>query len=295
MNEDKPNLLVSFSGGETSGYMTQLLLNHWKDVYNMVVVFANTGEEREETLEFVNKCDKILEFSTVWVESKVHHNERKGSTHRVVDFKTASRNGEPFEEVIKKYGIPNQKFPHCTRELKTNPITSFVKNDLGWDNFYTAIGIRVDEIDRIHPDFEEKKYLYPLAQNFRSTRQHVNKYWSQMPFRLELKSWEGNCKVCWKKSFRKLYTIAKDNPKMYKNFKKWEDKYEDYETGTRNKRNPPYRFFRGNKSVNEIIEESSSGMFHKPIDESKETQYQKDIFDEFLDVGSGCEESCEPF
>jgi hypothetical protein len=32
------------------------------------VVFANTGQEREETLEFVKQCDDHFGFGTVWIE-----------------------------------------------------------------------------------------------------------------------------------------------------------------------------------------------------------------------------------
>lgn len=46
-------LLVSFSAGETSGYMAYLLKQEYKD--EIVFVFANVGEENEETLIFADK------------------------------------------------------------------------------------------------------------------------------------------------------------------------------------------------------------------------------------------------
>ena len=53
------NLLVSFSGGETSGFMAQWIKDHLDDMYDEIVfVFANTGLENEQTLEFVKKCDE---------------------------------------------------------------------------------------------------------------------------------------------------------------------------------------------------------------------------------------------
>lgn len=58
-------LLISFSGGETSAYMTYSLLEQFKDWYDIQVVFANTGEENEATLDFVNRCDKELGFNVV--------------------------------------------------------------------------------------------------------------------------------------------------------------------------------------------------------------------------------------
>jgi len=300
--KEKEKLLLSFSGGETSAYMTQWCLKNWQDKYDMEVVFANTGEENEETLEFVKKCDEILGFNTTWVESVVHHGQRKQSTHKVVDFESASRDGEPFEEVIKKYTIPNQASPHCTRELKTNPIKSYIKQEVGWDSFYTAIGIRKDEVDRMSANAEKKKYIYPLIQNHPTTKQNVNKYWSEMPFRLELKGWQGNCKACWKKSFRKLYQIAIENPEAFDNMIEWEEKYEDHvRDATENPEDViPLRFYRNNKSARQIIKEAREKDFKPPKDDSKPTaarmrSFFEDEFDEELDVGGGCEETCEPF
>lgn len=91
--KNKPKLLVSFSGGETSAFMAQWLWKHHRDDYDMIFVFANTGQENEETLEFVQKCADHFGFPVVWVEAVVHHGKRKASTHRIVDFETASRDG----------------------------------------------------------------------------------------------------------------------------------------------------------------------------------------------------------
>ena len=288
------NLLLSFSGGETSAYMTQWCLANMKDEYNMVVVFANTGEEREETLEFVHKCDEILDFNTVWVEAVVQEG-RAGTKHKVVDFETASRNGEPFEEVIQKYGIPNQAYPHCTRELKKRPIQSYVKNDLGWKGYYTAIGIRIDEVDRINDEKEKNRYIYPLAETIPTNRQKINKYWSDMPFRLELKSYEGNCKACWKKSNRKLYTIYKNDPSSFDNMIRWEKEYGKYIKEGRADTDKTITFFRYGRSALDIIKEAEEIEVREPIDESMHTEYQSSFFDEDLDVGFGCNDSCEPF
>lgn len=123
---EKEKYQISFSGGRTSGYMTKLLLDNFSDQYEFIVTFANTGMEDTRTLDFVNNCDKYFGFSTVWLEADVYHNQRKGTGFKIVTYETASRNAEPFEEVVRKYGIPNPAFPHCTRELKLAPMRAYL-------------------------------------------------------------------------------------------------------------------------------------------------------------------------
>jgi len=296
----KKNLLISFSGGETSAYMTKWLLENKQDEYNMVCVYANTGEETEETLEFVDKCDKEFNMNLVWVESKVHKEMGTGTTHRIVDFETAARNGEPFEEIISKFGIPNQAFSHCTRELKLRPIHSYIKRSLGWKKYWTAIGIRADEVDRVSADYKKNRLYYPLVKDRPMTKPKINFWWSQQPFRLDLKGYQGNCKTCWKKSFNKLMTISVENPEYFDTFKRLEKKYGNFIPEGRNlsKDQLPLNFFRGNKSTEDIFE-----MAKKPFKKSKDDHtiydWQMSIFEfkgvdlEHLDTSNGCDESCE--
>jgi hypothetical protein len=207
-------LFCSFSGGETSALMTRLLLTRWRSKYDeIVVLFANTGEENEETLQFVNECDLRLGFGTIWVEAVVQHGVRASSTHRVVTFETASRNGEPFEDVIKKYGLPGPGRLHCTRELKLNAMLSYL-DSLGWErgSYERAIGIRADEAERRSDD---DLIVYPLMDWEPLGKPHVNEFWMRQPFRLLLTGYQGNCKWCWKKSMRKHMTIMSENPEKY--------------------------------------------------------------------------------
>ena len=169
-------LVISFSGGRTSAYMTKLLLDKYSGKREILVIYANTGKEREETLEFIHNCDLHFGFKTVWIETvmrigkyingKKHiftnqewkrikrrhsNNQQKrlgwcqtnlldtscaafniGCTFKVVDFKTASRKGEPFEDIIQKFGIPNPATPHCSREMKKNPITKYIQSTYNW-------------------------------------------------------------------------------------------------------------------------------------------------------------------
>ncbi len=225
----KPLLNVSFSGGRTSGYMTKRIIDEWSDKYDLVVVFANTGLEHPKTLEFIHNCDTHFGFNTVWVEGVVHYGERKSSTHKIVTFETAARNGEPFEAVIKKYGIPNTQFPQCTRELKLRPMESYIRS-LGVDpnSIPTAIGIRSDEKRRVSKDAGVRNIVYPLIKDWPSDKQDVLDWWEDQPFDLGIDEFEGNCLGCYKKSFKKHFMQIRRDPSVYDWHRRIEDQYRDF-------------------------------------------------------------------
>lgn len=292
---DKEKLLISFSGGETSGYMLYWILNNWKDIYDIKIVFANTGYENEETLVFVKKCSEYFNCEVIWVEALVVYENKKGTRHKIVTFETASRNGEPFEDVIKKYGIPNAATPHCNRELKLAPITSYLRS-IDWKKYYSAIGIRVDEFDRMNKDRVKKMILYPLISNQPMTKQKINFWWSQQPFRLNLKGYQGNCKACWKKSDAKLFTIIKENPEHFEFIESMEKKYSNFIPPTRiakmkeeGKEIPTKTtFFRKNRDSNDLKIQSED--FHRQIiDDSAILDYQTELnYEQSCDINSEC-------
>lgn len=282
MSYKMKNLLVSFSGGETSAFMAQWLRNHYEEIgyENIVYVFANTGLEREETLDFIQECDDHWRLNVQWVEASVFLGQRKGTGYWLTDFDNAKRKGEPFEYVIEKYGIPNQAFPHCTRELKERPIAAFGKDWFDGEKFDIAIGIRKDEADRINPKAREKGYIYPLINHkmIPATKPMINFYWKTMPFRLKLKSYEGNCSTCWKKSDKKLFRLAKERPNDFHFMMEMEEKYSQ---------NGKYVFFRGNRSTWDILDQSKLSLAKLRNDsENYAIQYELDL------VGG---DSCEVF
>ena len=281
-------LFISFSGGETSGYMAQWCLQNWRDRYDEIVcIFANTGEENEQTLYFADRCDREFGLNLVWVEA-VPQEGRTASGHHVVDFVTASRNGEPFETMIEKYGIPNQAYPHCTRELKLNAMTSYLRS-IGWElgSYDTAIGIRVDEFDRISPRRKEFRLLYPLVHPHPMTKPRINAWWAAQPWRLELKGYQGNCKWCWKKSLRKHLTMLTENPEWYDFPERME---RQHGLSGHNIDGTPRTFFRNHLSTADLRKLAAGGGFQKAEDDA---QVYIDQLDLDLDASAGCSESCE--
>src|SRR5690625_1540594 len=268
-------LLVSFSGGRTSAFMSKLILElpKYKD-NEKLFVFANTGKENEETLKFVNECDKRFGLNLVWLEADVNFYKGKGTDYKIVAFKTASRKGEPFEDVIKKYGLPSKLYRHCTRELKEVPIHKYAKDILGKD-YLTAIGIRADEKHRIG---SKPNYIYPLAEmGFSETI--IRNWWDKQDFDLGIKDYEGNCDLCFLKSQRKKLTLISENPNISDWWKEMEEKYpSEYQQ--------QFDVIR-NKTIEELVELSQLP-FRKAIDKHEMHKAQQSLFEPEMDVEYDC-------
>lgn len=307
MSDPKPRLAASFSLGETSAYMTARLLGdpEFREQFSEIkVVTANTSREDEKALAFGNRCDLHFGFDMVWLEAVVHHGEAKGCTHRVVTYETAARDGSVFEEVIKKYGIPNQQYPHCTRELKLNPIRSYLENELGWErgSYLTAVGIRADEIDRMSEAAMATGVIYPLVK-LGVTKPHINEWFAKQPFRIDLEGFEDNCHGCQKKSLRKLLTLAQRDPSQFDWNRRIEAEY-GYVGGEFNKEPGPgqtplaadYRrvFYRDNRSTDDLfaLYDQVKDTFVPATNDRLEIP-QPNLFPIDLDIPGGCGESCE--
>ncbi len=283
---------VSFSGGKTSAYMLAMILAAKRAgiiTQPIHVTFCNTGLEHEETLKFVQRCDDHFEAGVVWLEAVVTHGDRIGIRHKIVNFETASRKGEPYHEYIKKHGIPNQAFPQCNSRLKLDVMESY-RRSIGMrpQTYSTAIGIRADEIRRISWDGMINDGLFYPCIDAGIRKEDVNAFWKTMPFNLNIPEHYGNCVGCWKKSDRKLFTIAKENPHFFDFFLEMESKYQfaGGERRDKQEQKEPRLFFRRNRSALDILNEAS-----KPFVPFVDGKFIP--FDEGMDEGDSCSDSCE--
>lgn len=203
----KQNLIIGFSGGRTSAFMAKyIMLNkNYTDKYNIIFYFCNTGEEEKETIDFINKCDLYWGLNLIWLEPVVN-GHKEVTTHKIVSYETVDMDGKPFEEMLKKYPIPSINAPNCTRELKLRPIESYMKS-IGVTDYYTALGIRYDERHRMSVNAKENKIIYPLTEDIRVDEYFIRTWWENQNFDLELKDYQGNCNLCFKKSLEKQLTI----------------------------------------------------------------------------------------
>lgn len=288
-------LAVSFSGGKTSAYLGRWVQQNWQDRYNDIIyLFANTGCEHEKTLEFVQRCDDEWKLGVVWVEAVVNPIKGKGIRHKIVTFDTAARNGEPFEAQIAKEGIPNQANRKCSDRLKLAAMMSY-RRSIGWKtgHYDTAIGIRIDEVDRCHSRFKELRLVYPLVSDVPMTKQHIHNWWKEQSFELGIPEHWGNCVFCPFKSDRKLLTLLDEIPEAFEFPARMEEAYghvkstdEIYTNGTRK------RFFRNNRTVADLIKIAEKGF--EPFVDTNDGVYTPDMFnDPLLDQTNGCSESCD--
>lgn len=277
----KETIVVSFSGGKTSAYMSKWLLDTYGHLYTFVFIFANTGQECEETLIFVDKCDKKFGLNVVWVEAVVNPIHGKGITHKVVTFMSAARNGEPFEAFIAKSGIPNANKPQCSDRLKALPIEHYKKVN-GLKGVRHCIGIRKDEERRKAKSASKYNLIYPLCDWSEIDKQDVNTFWEEQPFTLELDEHQGNCKTCWKKSDKKLWLIALEEPEKFTFMLTMEDKYKHVKP---NGNGQQRLFFRKNRSVDDLMAEA----------EKLDAKTLRKMIGYKGDQDSGCSESCEAY
>ena len=146
-------VVINFSGGRTSAFMVNYLIHQHGGVLpdNYQIHFQNTGKEMPETYNFVEELSVVYGVDVVWLEYDLDKNNRPYA--KVVNYHTASRNGEPFDKLIKKRGrLPNAMERFCTSELKVLTGKRHMVAQ-GHKKWMCAVGFRFDEPSRV-----EKKY-----------------------------------------------------------------------------------------------------------------------------------------
>lgn len=199
---------ISFSGGRTSAYMLWRVLQSNSGLPDEAkVCFANTGKEDEATLRFVRDCEVNWNISVMWVEYKP-------DGFSVVNFDTASRNGEPFDALTtKKKYLPNPVARFCSEELKGKTITKAT----GLESEDTMVGVRADEIRRLSK-LRSRGLMLPLV-DAGVTKLDVRNFWKSQSFDLQLKehggvTYLGNCDLCFLKGSSQIKSIIhQDNSK----------------------------------------------------------------------------------
>ena len=271
--------LISFSGGRTSAFMLKKILDAYEgnlpdDIY---VVFANTGKEVPETLDFINECQLNWNLKVRWLELDIHK-ERPIYRTKEVSYETASRNGEPFEALIdRKKFLPNNAMRICTAELKMKVMERFMRGQ-NHKEWFNGIGLRYDEHRRVSSQIKANREnknkwetLMPLYADKKSVKD-IYEFWKNNTFDLNLpnhggKTLAGNCDLCYLKGTQTLVNILREKPQLADWWIKQEEKVQAWRTEDRGSK---YGMtFKGN------------GMSYiKLLDVTKLDQKQIDLFDD---------------
>lgn len=227
--------VISFSGGRTSGYLLWRVLQANGGLpKNCRVVFQNTGEEHEQTLEFVRDVGIKFGVDIYWLEYKYD-----APHFKIVNFETASRKGEPFDELCYRHDfLPNSLNRFCTQHLKVKTMSHYIKS-LGVDEIQNWVGIRFDEkrrwdnVDGIQykkyktGEFKTDKHgqrmplntiiveeKYAPLRYARITEADVLHFWKNYDFNLKLDPKNSNCTLCFHKPKNFLINKIRSNPGM---------------------------------------------------------------------------------
>lgn len=247
-------VLISVSGGRTSGYMAWWMINN-RDIVaarlcvsecdlEYIFAFANTGMEHEDTLRFMYETAKNFGFHCVWLEGYIVEGKvlrglsktikRGASTqYNVTNYHEAYRIEQykdprhPYHNHMVKYGVPNIKWKNCTREMKRNVINNWMLSHGQSEkkDFYTAIGIRADESKRCAKNPEDRNIIYPLVDWSPTDEAKVLGFWSKFSWDLKIPRESGNCVFCFEKSNNRLRDAYKLDPEAFEAIAWLEEKY----------------------------------------------------------------------
>ena len=229
----KEPTIISFSGDRTSAYLLyQIIKAHGGELPDYVYpVFANTGKEMPQTLDFIKDCEEHWGCKIYWMELSHIIEDGKGPTekdrkwmfkYKETDYKNCSRNGEPFEIVINHYNkLPNATNRFCTYLLKQRAITWFERIN-GLKHPDQVLGLRYDEPRRVHNIInKDNKYqdkLCPLYTE-KVTKETIKNFWDNSNFDLKLVARDGhtilgNCDMCFLKGKKQTMDIMRSRPEL---------------------------------------------------------------------------------
>lgn len=205
--------IVSISGGRSSAMMLYIMQQNGL-LDNAIVCYANTGKESPETLDFIHDCSTQWGIEVVWLEYS-----RYAPFYRRVNYSTASRNGQPYRELIeKKTYLPNPVQRICTAELKIKVIKRFVRSIGIKGHFDVYLGLRYDEPERVarkraqNSKGKESEVCFMPLYEMRITTKERDEFWANQSFDLQINSLSDNCDLCFLKGKYDLVWAIREKP-----------------------------------------------------------------------------------
>lgn len=142
--------IASVSGGRTSmgPMITSLINTYGKEACDFV--FCDTGAEDVDTYRFIRDVAKEFNITITCLRLNMPKQKGKGGTYEIIDINQIGQDYYAWKQLTSKYGnpfMPGGKF--CTQQMKGNIFRKYCNDTYGKDNFYTWIGYRAEEGNRI--------------------------------------------------------------------------------------------------------------------------------------------------
>jgi 3'-phosphoadenosine 5'-phosphosulfate sulfotransferase (PAPS reductase)/FAD synthetase len=149
---------------------------------DVLVIFANTGKEMPQTLDFVRDCGERWAAPITWVEYADH--DEVAQRWRITSYADASRAGEPFAALIRR------------KKMRAD---------------------EMHRVSRIKASNEGKRYVVCPLATAGITKRDVAAFWEQQNFDLRLpningRTPHGNCDLCFLKPIATVRAIMRDLP-----------------------------------------------------------------------------------
>lgn len=253
----KQNLLINVSGGRSSAMMAFHVSTHPKYAsFNKLFVFCNTGQERKETIDFLKNIVKFWSIDLHLIEGVYSNLKGVGCSARRVSFDELDMSSRIFSNAIdhlqknRWVGVPNQATPYCSVYLKVRPANWYAKKYFGTVKFKSAIGYRLEDMPKRISWAEikmVKKQIFPLLTDFDLpvNLQDIDSFFLKQLFSLTILGHLGNCRYCWKKSFKTIEENIRFD--LLNHDFSVIDWYRIEESKHRN------LFFRSNKSIDDLL------------------------------------------
>jgi len=204
---DNTRHILALSGGKDSSALAVYMLGK---VPNLEYVFCDTGEELDETYEYINRLQDFLCSKINWLKSE-----------------------KDFRYYVDLYNgvLPDARTRWCTRMLKLKPYEDFI----GDDPVISYVGIRADEPHRkgyisTKPNI---KTVFPFVENnirFEDVKRILKESGLGVPQYYEWRSRSG-CYFCFYQQRREWVGLKNFHPELFEKAKAFE-KF-DPETGER--------------------------------------------------------------
>jgi len=144
------NHVSSISGGRTSTVILtrELIKKYGKD--GVEYIFCDTGAEHPDTYRFLIDAEKHFGIKITCLKLVLPKEKGVGADYKVCTTKEIRQDYEAWKQLTHKYGnpfIPGGKT--CTDQMKTAIHVKYCNDKYGNGNYYTWLGYRFEEGNRI--------------------------------------------------------------------------------------------------------------------------------------------------